>query len=409
MDYEVIDEAGNVIAKSSNSVVKIKAGHSLSLTYPKTLQEPTDLISSYSIDGKLDVKVDNKFFRSVSMRLFQVGVGGDEFTLLETEVAKKEIDHGTIENHKFSLSGDPKSFLESPVRLDPERPVLELDLQVLRVSNIGNGERAVTVQVDATNDGDVPLCDLELFTATTPGSSFGECLTSPHFDLNNTYGDPNGQFNLTNMLAPAQGLEVSEDGSIQVRFIATPDRPAILLNGCFDVASTELGVITSGNGASPIGTLVENGLNECTGARRTERNEIKVNIGSREISSLSDFALYAYDGIELSSGMAVSTGDVGSSRDLVITPPCDALVGTTPENPGELRGTMHVGDDLKVKGDAHFESDYAQIGGKLIVGSKSGKSKSPRLSKSAKSVTASSLVFLGASSENSDCVKVRRS
>mmetsp|Transcript_16035 Transcript_16035/g.27301 ORF Transcript_16035/g.27301 Transcript_16035/m.27301 type:complete len:1220 (-) Transcript_16035:262-3921(-) len=418
MEYEVSDENDTIVESGSSREVKIKAGHSLFLSYPQELQEVTNVINSYSIDGQFKLHVKNNLYKSFNLRLFEIEVEGlDDFTLLEeTGVMEEEILDKDIENHRFSLSGEEKTFPQSPITLDPERPVLELDLQIIRTLNIGGGEREVTLQVDALNSGDVPLCDLLLSANISPPDSFGECLLSPDFVPNPSLGDnPNG-----NLLAPGQGLDLGQGGFVQVSFISTPDRPDVLSNGCFDSTDAEVTVSTQGFGTSPIGTRVEDGLNECTGTRRTERNEATANLGSREVSSIKDFALYAYVGMELSAGMAPSTGDVGSNQDLVISPPpCDTNVGATADNPGELRGTMHVKDDLTVEDGAHFVVDYLQIGEGLLIGSKAAKAKAKKSSstssssstsrdstssKSSKSMSAS-LDVLGATSEDSDCVK----
>lgn len=367
MDFKEIDKNGGVDQEGRLANITIEAGHSLVLEFPQDMQNQMDLINSYEIDGMVSIEVVNTYYKSVKLRLFQIAVGGWSETAYSKIYGKEKVGVDTIEQYQQKLTGfDSFTFPLSPVSLKPERPILEIeDLQVVHLSNIGNGMRSVTFQLDVQNDGNVNLNQLELHLS--PGSSsnivssvYGLCIESPVWGSNPAY---NGVTD-TNLLAPDQTIEVSQTGMIQANAFLEPTKPVVLPNGCFDHTSTEFAIHGDGYARSPIGTLVEDGFNECTQQRRTEDKQVTFNLGPPAISSLEEFALYGWDGIEFLSTMSTSVGDVGTNNNLSIK---SVKYGKYYRNQkAELRGSLHVGKDLIIHNFAGILIDYAQVGGDLV-------------------------------------------
>ena len=286
MAFEILDETGTKVGQGTSNVIVMQVGNTLRLTYPQELQDPVDLFNSYTVDAGLKVKVENEYISSFTVRLFELKLGNTETgitkfpPLIEEKVAPKTLGTKIIEDYTAPLGTITTSFPDESFRLDPERPILEIDLRKIHVSNLGDLMRSVTYQVDAQNEGDVDLRDLKLNLSVDTSSigaeyfNFGSCVFSPMWNENPNF---NGLDDNNTLASPGPDLTICETGFVQAEAIAKPKIPVILPDGCFDPSSTSQTVISRGFASSPIGTPVESGVNECTQTRRTEEAIVSIN------------------------------------------------------------------------------------------------------------------------------------
>jgi len=286
MAFEVLDETGTKVDQGTSDVIRMRVGNTLLLTYPQELQEPVDIFNNYTIDGNLKITTFNEYTTSVTLRLLELSFAAEFGTpklgpvIERTANAEKVPGDFLIEDYTAFLGTSTTSFPDESFRLDPERPILEIDLRKIHVSNLGDLMRSVTYQVDAQNEGDVDLRDLKLnLSVDTPSIgaeyfNFGSCIFSPMWNENSNF---NGLDDKNMLASPGPDLTICETGFVQAEAIAKPKTPVILPDGCFDPSSTSQTVISRGFASSPIGTPVESGFNECTQTRRTEEAIVSIN------------------------------------------------------------------------------------------------------------------------------------
>ena len=261
--------------------------------------------------------------------------------------------------------------------LDPEDPRIDVTEHSIRDTlNLGGGERAVVYRTSVANAGDVNLLnagltlDLARIFGTAPAFQT-VCVASPDLALNQSYDGRAA----TGLLAPGTTLVPGQQGTVDVLVRVVPEIARVNGGGCFTPVSYTSSSFASG--VSPIGTLVHNNLNQCTGERTAADILTTVNLGASVIAKVADFAIYGSNSVVFDRASGVSYGNVGTGNNFHFKKSGGA-------EPVRIVGDMHAGHDLHIE-QSQVLADYVQVHDNVHVDKKS------------------SLLVNGAVSEDSDC------
>jgi hypothetical protein len=378
MAFRIIDPVLGQVATGVGSTVNFTAGQSVLLSLPQAQTSPVSVSNLYSLSGTLNTQTSHQYRMSVQLRALKLNFPGFSFTALEKEFPLNDnvLPERPVENHTLDLGFNPVALPE--LTLDPEDPRISItNHEIKDTRNLGGGERAVVYTTTIKNDGDVNLSnvDLQLNLARIFGASPFQamCIASPDLPIAASY---NGTSNV-NLLGATAALAPGQQGTVDVLVRVTPDKARINGNGCFTpVSYTSL---TAAHGTTPIGTTVQNNLNQCTGDITGADILATANLGAAVVTDLEDYAIYASDQLVFDGTTGVSYGNVGAGGQVHVKRSGAAA-------PMQIVGDLHAGHQLHVQQSA-VTLDYLQVHDKLHVDHRS------------------SLEAIGGVSEDSDCVE----
>jgi|TARA_R100000365_G_scaffold3587_1_gene12447 hypothetical protein len=380
MSFTVYNGDGSISYTSSGNSVQLLAGQYIEAQFPD-ISTPVPVTGNSFINGDFNSQSSQTVFESTQIRFGEVKVAGVvDFTLIDEETPKVEVDKKKILDHSFNLQGT--QILDLPgFLLDPENPVIEVkDVITKDILNIGGGQRQVVYEITLSNEGDVLLSEVQstfdLSESFQDASNFFvNCISSNGLIVNSEF---DGEID-KNLLANGNQIGVGDSFTIEVLVIITPEIASISESGCFE--TVEYDVFAKATGVSPIGTFVENNFNQCTQEITGPDIINTVDLGAEVIDELSDFSIYGFEQVYFSKNFSESQGSVGSAGDMIFENV--SLQGGAPVT---IVGDIYVANELILRGESRVVFDYMQLG------------------KEVDSQKKSALLPLGAISRESDCV-----
>ena len=359
MPYRVIDPAAGQVASGLGSTVTFTPGQTVMLAFPQAMRDPVTVTNAYAMGGDLSTRTSHQYRLSAQLKALKIKVGPIfSFTALDEEIdlSGAVLPEHVIENHTLNFPA-AAPVTRPGLTLDPESPRVSITAHAVHDSlNLGGGERAVVYKTSVRNDGDVTLsnADLRLDLArafsTAPGFQ-AICVASADLPANRSYDGTAS----ANLLEAGTSLAPGQQGTLDVLVRVMPEVARVTGNGCFTPVAYSATPLAGG--VSPIGTMVRNNLNECTGERTGADIVSVANLGASTIGSVSDFAIYGASSVVFDKASGVSYGNVGSGGNI-------HFKKTGAAEPLQIVGDIHAGQHLHI-GQSRVSADYVQVHDKL--------------------------------------------
>ena len=360
MAWQVIGDGGAVVSSGTGTTIPLVAGQIVRLSYPQDRDDPTAAFNTYNLAGSLTTNTQHRYFQSITIRAVEIDVPGIvDFVALQETVGKSELSDSPrqIENHTLNFASGTVSHPN--FALDPEKPILDItDLSVRAIENLGDGQRAVVYRLDLANSGDVNLNELQArrnfgTTFSSAPSHSVLCTGSSQLGENQAYdGGTNDQ-----LLTPGNTLGSGQNASIDMLVQVEPEISEVLDGGCFSIV--EYSATSSSTATSPIGTAISDRYDQCRNTYRSDEIVETVNLGAAVLDELQDYTVYGFKKVDLSRGMRISKGHVGTTGSVraIRTRGAEHLFP-------QILGDVHVGEDLRMIRSA-LEIDNLQVGGRI--------------------------------------------